>query len=117
METAEAEKAGPQQIETLPNASNMAPSNAAAERSAPDAHDEEEGRRRRRRSRRNDTIRQYYEENENRGDYDQLAAIMMEVRGMYSEPTVPPPRTPKLTLGSHDRLGGPTCALCVTTGT
>ena len=42
METAEAEEGGPQQIETLPNASNMAPSNAAAESGAPGARDEEE---------------------------------------------------------------------------
>ena len=40
METAEAEEGGPQQIETLPNASNMPPSNAAAESGAP--RDEEE---------------------------------------------------------------------------
>ena len=42
METAEAEEGGPQPIETLPDASNMPPSNAAAERSAPGARDEEE---------------------------------------------------------------------------
>ena len=41
-ETAAAVEGGTQPIETLPNASNMAPSNAAAERSAPDARDEEE---------------------------------------------------------------------------
>ena len=40
METAEAEEGGPQQIETLSNASNMPPSNAAAESGAP--RDEEE---------------------------------------------------------------------------
>ena len=33
---------GPQPIETLPDASNMTPSNAAAESSAPGARDEEE---------------------------------------------------------------------------
>ena len=42
METAEAEEGGPQQIETPPDPSIMPPSNAAAERSAPDARDEEE---------------------------------------------------------------------------
>ena len=42
METAAAVEGGTQPIETLPNASNMAPSNAAAERSAPGARDEEE---------------------------------------------------------------------------
>jgi hypothetical protein len=42
METAEAQEGRPQPIETLPNASNMALSNAAAESSAPGARDEEE---------------------------------------------------------------------------
>ena len=42
METAAAVEGGTQPIETLPNASNMVPSNAAAERSAPGARDEEE---------------------------------------------------------------------------
>ena len=42
METAAAVEGGTQPIETLPNASNMAPSNAAAESSAPGARDEEE---------------------------------------------------------------------------
>ena len=42
METAETEEGGPQQIETLPNASNMPPSNAAAESGGPGARDEEE---------------------------------------------------------------------------
>ena len=40
METAETEEGGPQQIETLPDPSNMPPSNAAAESGAP--RDEEE---------------------------------------------------------------------------
>ena len=38
----EAEEGGPQLIETLPNASSMTPSNAAAESGAADARDEEE---------------------------------------------------------------------------
>ncbi len=38
----EAQEGRPQAIETLPDASNMTPSNAAAERSAPGARDEEE---------------------------------------------------------------------------
>ena len=42
METAEAQEGRPQPIETLPNASNMALSNAAAESSAPGARDEED---------------------------------------------------------------------------
>ena len=42
METAAAVEGGTQPIETLPDASNMTPSNAAAERSAPGARDEEE---------------------------------------------------------------------------
>ena len=42
MATVEAQEGGPQPIETLPNASNMPPSNAAAESSAPGARDEEE---------------------------------------------------------------------------
>ena len=42
METAAAVEGGPQPIETLPNASNMVPSNAAAESGAPGARDEEE---------------------------------------------------------------------------
>ena len=42
METAAAVEGGTQPIETLPNASNMVPSNAAAESSAPGARDEEE---------------------------------------------------------------------------
>ena len=42
METAEAQEGRPQPIETLPNASNMALSNAAAESSAPGARYEEE---------------------------------------------------------------------------
>ena len=42
MEAAEAQEGGPQPIETLPDASNMPPSNAAAESGAPDARDEEE---------------------------------------------------------------------------
>ena len=42
METAAAVEGGPQPIETLPNASNMVPSNAAAESSVPGARDEEE---------------------------------------------------------------------------
>ena len=42
METAAAVEGGTQPIETLPNASNMVTSNAAAERSAPGARDEEE---------------------------------------------------------------------------
>ena len=37
-----AEEGGPQLIETLPNASSMPPSNAAAESGAADARDEEE---------------------------------------------------------------------------
>ena len=42
MATVEAQEGGPQPIETLPDASNMTPSNAAAESSAPGARDEEE---------------------------------------------------------------------------
>jgi hypothetical protein len=42
MATVEAEEGGPQLIETLPNASSMTPSNAAAESGAADARDEEE---------------------------------------------------------------------------
>ncbi len=42
MEAAEAQEGGPQPIETLPNASNMAPSNVGAESGAPGARDEEE---------------------------------------------------------------------------
>ncbi len=42
MATVEAEEGGPQLIETLPNASSMPPSNAAAESGAADARDEEE---------------------------------------------------------------------------
>ena len=42
METAAAVEGGPQPIKTLPNASNMVPSNAAAESGAPGARDEEE---------------------------------------------------------------------------
>ena len=42
METAEGQEDGPQPIQTLPDASNMTPSNAAAESSAPGARDEEE---------------------------------------------------------------------------
>jgi hypothetical protein len=42
MATVEAEEDGPQLIETLPNASSMTPSNAAAESSAPGGRDEEE---------------------------------------------------------------------------
>ena len=42
MATVEAQEGGPQPIETLPNASNMPPSNAAAESSAPGARDEED---------------------------------------------------------------------------
>jgi hypothetical protein len=42
MATAEAQEGGPQPIETLPDTSNMTPSNAAAESSAPGARDEEE---------------------------------------------------------------------------
>ena len=42
METAAAVEGGTQPIETLPDASNMVTSNAAAERSAPGARDEEE---------------------------------------------------------------------------
>ena len=42
MATVEAQEGGPQPIETLPNASNMVPSNAAAESSVPGARDEEE---------------------------------------------------------------------------
>ena len=42
METAAAVEGGTQPIETLPNASNMVTSNAAAESSAPGARDEEE---------------------------------------------------------------------------
>jgi hypothetical protein len=43
MESSVAEEGGPQQIETLPGASNMAPSNAGAESGTPGARDEEEG--------------------------------------------------------------------------
>ena len=43
MATVEAQEGGPQPIETLPNASNMAPSNAAAESGAPVALEEEDG--------------------------------------------------------------------------
>ena len=42
METAAAVEGGTQPIETLPDASNMTPSNAAAESSAPGARDEED---------------------------------------------------------------------------
>ena len=42
MATVEAQEGGPQPIETLPDASNMTPSNAAAESSAPGARDEED---------------------------------------------------------------------------
>lgn len=42
MATVEAQEGGPQLIETLPNASNMPPSNAAAESGAADARDEED---------------------------------------------------------------------------
>jgi hypothetical protein len=42
MEAVEAQQGGQQPIETLPNATSMAPSNAAAESSAPGARDEEE---------------------------------------------------------------------------
>ena len=43
METVEAQEGGPQPSETLPpDASNMTPSNAAAESSAPGARDEED---------------------------------------------------------------------------
>ena len=42
METAAAVEGGTQPIETLPNASNMVPSNAAAESSVPGSRDEEE---------------------------------------------------------------------------
>ena len=42
METAEGQEDGSQPIQTLPNASSMTPSNAAAESGAADARDEEE---------------------------------------------------------------------------
>ncbi len=42
MEAVEAQQGGQQPIETLPNASNMPLSNAAAESSAPGARDEED---------------------------------------------------------------------------
>jgi hypothetical protein len=42
MATVEAQEGGPQPIETLPDTSNMTPSNAAAESSAPGARYEEE---------------------------------------------------------------------------
>ena len=42
MATVEGQEGGPQLIETLPNASSMTPSNAAAESGAADARDEEE---------------------------------------------------------------------------
>ncbi len=42
MATVEAQEGGPQPIETLPDASNMTPSNAAAESSAPGSRDEED---------------------------------------------------------------------------
>jgi hypothetical protein len=42
METAEGQEDGPQPIQTLPDASNMTPSNTAAESSAPGARDEED---------------------------------------------------------------------------
>ena len=42
MATVEAQEGGPQPSETLPDTSNMTPSNAAAESSAPGARDEED---------------------------------------------------------------------------
>ena len=42
METAEGQEDGSQPIQTLPNASSMTPSNAAAESGAADARDEED---------------------------------------------------------------------------